>query len=186
MLSWICDNSVARRQDVTAAPQETLPLLLNVVLSDTNRIVQHFAVQALCSIGSLAVEALSDALADVRFEVRFHSARTLGQMGPTAQAAVPALVRMLSGDTADIGPSAYALGGIGPAAREALPILAGFLGHENWRVRAACTEALGRIGIEAENVVQRLIQTLNDEDHRVRELAGEALKKIGVSPAATV
>ncbi len=107
-------------------------------------------------------------------------------MGPAAKAAVPSLTRMLSRDTADIGPSAYALGRIGPTAREALPILVGFLGHENWRIRAACTDALGRIGVEAEHVIERLTQVLNDDDHRVRELAGEALKKIGVSPAAHV
>jgi len=181
----VCENSVkALTKIVRAAPQETLPLLLNVVLGDTDKIVQHFAVKALCGIGSLAVEALGEALVDARYKVRFRSARTIGQMGPVAKAVVPALIRMLSGDTDDIGPSAYALGRIGPAASEAIPILVEFLGHENWRVRAACTDALGGIGVETEKVVERLTETLNDEDRRVRELAEEALKNLGGSPVA--
>ncbi len=76
------------------APAETVPPLLEIVLSDGNEWVQYRATDALCLIGSAATSALINALADARSEVCRRAAETLGKMQSDARDAVPALTKV--------------------------------------------------------------------------------------------
>jgi HEAT repeat protein len=79
-------------------------------------------------------------------------AALLGEIGPDARLAVPALVGALKERKNDLewGDAArclilWALGQIGPEARESIPLLAGARGDENEFVRRAAAEALEKI-----------------------------------------
>ena len=102
------------------------------------------------------------ALGDVNV-VRRASATALGQIGPAAAEAVPALIKVL-GDAERVvrGRAAEALGKIGPAAAEAVPALIKVLGDAECRPDAA--EALGKIGPAAAEAVPALIKALGDAE----------------------
>jgi HEAT repeat protein len=74
-----------------------------------------------------ALLVLIDALQDPREGVRWRSAWALGQLGPGARAAVPALVGAFA-DARIRGHVVDALGRIGPGARDAVPTLVAALG----------------------------------------------------------
>ena len=81
--------------------------------------------------------------------VRALAAEALGQMGPEAKTAVPALTEMLDDRVADVRRSAAAaLGKMGPEARPAVPALkkAAEDIDEDDSVRKTAAEALTRIG----------------------------------------
>ena len=88
------------------APAETVPLLLEVIVSHGNERVQYGATEALCLIGSAATSALIAALADARNEVRRRAAETLGEMQSAARDAVPALTKALEDQNAGVRESA--------------------------------------------------------------------------------
>lgn len=103
-----------------------------------------------------AVAALGRALGDPHLSVRLESAKALGQIGPAASAAIPALIAVLEledGETADRslhGPAAWALGEMGKLALPAAPAL------------RRCFE--------------------NDRDPYTRKAAEAALRKLGLAP----
>lgn len=71
----------------------------------------------------------------------------LGEMGPAAAMAVPALMKTLSDTNDDIRvAAAEALGKIGPAARAALPALEKALKDPDDRVQEAARQAINKIG----------------------------------------
>src|SRR5438128_717854 len=111
-------------------------------------------------VDELAV-ALSDTTADTPWEVfrRCEAADALGEMGPAAGAAIPALVRTLSVHvTVDC-------------------VLA---------LRVAAARALWRIGRRADLALPHLIEALEDEDWGVARTVVEALSEMGEAgrPAA--
>ncbi|MBI3464751.1 MAG: HEAT repeat domain-containing protein, partial [Planctomycetes bacterium] len=78
--------------------------------------------------------------------VRSRAAVVLGQIGPAAKAAVPALIEALK------DPNPYtrwsvveALGKIGPKARDAMPALRAALRDKNDGVRSSAAESIRRI-----------------------------------------
>src|SRR5205823_299713 len=89
-------------------------------------------------------------------EVRWNAALALGEIGPAARDAVPALIAALKAkDDSDSWAAAAALGGIGPAAKAAVPAL-----HKLVKERqcVASAKALGRIGPAARAAVPDLIR----------------------------
>ncbi len=84
-------------------------------------------------------------------EIRYGAAQTLGLFGADAKAAVPDLVRLLTGDK---HPIIEALTAIGPDARAALPGLHGMLTNQNMSVRVELAGALWCIGKETNTVLQ--------------------------------
>lgn len=101
------------------------------------------------SLGQIDGKAADRALA-VLIELLGHrggvaasTAFDIGKIGPRAQAAVPALIRLLrDGDQAGRAAAAYALARIGPAAREAVPALREALQDEDPAVARNAREAL--------------------------------------------
>jgi HEAT repeat protein len=70
----------------------------------------------------------------------------LGQIGPAAKEAVPALIAVLKDEDSELRASAAtALGGIGPAAKEAVPALSVALKDKDKRVREIAASALRKI-----------------------------------------
>ena len=105
--------------------------------------------------------------------------RVLGRMGPTAKAAVPALVDALQGADAPLRADIhYAFGAIGPDALPAVPALVRSLDDEDQEVHISACYALGRIGPQAVAAVPRLRANLNAEDPVRQLLSAMALLSI--------
>ena len=121
--------------------------------------------------------------------MREKTAEALGEIGPEAASAVPALIEALRDPKAGVREkTAEALGEIGPEAASAVPALIEALKDREARVRknAAWTLAFGKIGPEAASAVPALIEALKDREARVRENAAAALAVIGPKAASAV
>ena len=109
--------------------------------------------------------------------------QALGEFGPVAKEAVPALVERLHEDRFHERKSiAFALAHIGPEAKEAVPALIDVLRNDNGDTRAAAAYALERIGPAAAPAVPALCQLLRTGDADDKRCAIGALGEIG--PAA--
>jgi HEAT repeat protein len=76
--------------------------------------------------------------------VRVGAARALGEVGPAAKEAVPALIAALKGMDDGVRESAAsALGRIGPAAREAIPALEAAARDGVWGAESALKKIRG-------------------------------------------
>jgi HEAT repeat protein len=134
-----------------------------LALRDNDGIVTIEAAQALGMIGQPAVPPLIELLEDPQY--RILAATVLGDIGPSAVDAVPALTKVLEIPNEDARRAALlALAGIGPAAQ---PVAAGplmeLLGGPGGNARGGAAYALVRIGAEeAVPELQRLVQETND------------------------
>ena len=144
---------------------------------------RYFAVRALRQIGAAAVPALVGALQkEDNLPLRKEVIDSLGSIGPTAKAAVPALVAELKDDHVQLRKSAAeALGQIGPAAKSAIPRLVAALEDEDDETREWAADALGYIGPAA---VQLFVVALKDK--RIGLLAARALAGIGSSAESAI
>jgi hypothetical protein len=110
----------------------------------------------------------------------------LGQLGPKAAPAVPALIRALSDESQKVRRlAAGSLGRIGLPAGSAVPELTRALSAEDAAVRRAATEALGLIGAPSGVAVPRLIEALSDRDRWVRRSAAKALGTLKAARSAS-
>lgn len=112
--------------------------------------------------------------------VRRFATWTLGEMGPVARPAIPALVELARKDGGSGRTGATtAIGKIGGDAPEAIPLFVEDLKHakENRRIRAA--RALGRLGAHAAPALGALREALRDGSPTVRLLALEAIAGCG-------
>jgi HEAT repeat protein len=124
---------------------------------------------SIMDIGTGVIPALIEALGDDSVKVRDFAATILGQFGPVASDAVPALE--------DLG-SASALGRIGVAA---IPALTRLLGHADAKTRMLAAVALLRFGPDASPAIPSLAKALADKNAGVRRHASRALGSIGVA-----
>jgi PAS domain S-box-containing protein len=133
------------------------------------------------------IQNLISALCSKDSNVRRQAAEALGNIGPEAKAAVPALIESLKdGEEGVREAAAKSLGKIGPEAKAAVQALIEMLKDEDKYVLGAATEALGYIGIEAKAAVPTLIGALKDPDIDFRRLAARTLGKIGPEAKAAV
>ncbi len=164
----------------------TTPALL-AALDDPRADVRAAAALALArmELSAGAVPSLVRCLGSGDAYVRGFAAWSLGNLGPAAQGAVPALVEALEADdTANV--VAAALARIGPAAAQAVPALAADLHGTEAGRRWRAARTLGRIGPMAEAAVPDLRAALRDPNEAVRAHAARALGRIGAAagPAA--
>src|SRR5262249_7502374 len=148
-----------------------LPALLGALKDDDGPVFQG-AVDALGRIGREGVPALIDVLKG-RQEIAFVAAKVLGNIGPEARAAGPALIDALEEEKLTSW-AAEALGKIGPDARDAVAALGAAYKDDGNIASHEAARALGRIGAPA---VPTLIDALN-QNHRNQRWAAEALAEV--------
>jgi HEAT repeat protein len=89
--------------------------------------------RAIQAIGPAGLPELLAALKSDDVQTRANAATALSELGPRAEAAVPALAAAVQGDPDDgvRASAASALGAVGPAAKSALPALRKAAGDRN-------------------------------------------------------
>ena len=125
----------------------------------------------------LAQALLSKAGALGASEVRAAGAKSLGVLGPQAEAALPNLLRALHDSEPYVAMEAG--GALGRIGKPSIPGLTLALTDTNRFVRHAAVYALGEMGMEAEPAVPELIETLQDPDSTVRSSTDYSLSLIG-------
>lgn len=115
---------------------------------------------------------------------RWQAAYVLGEMGPDAAAAAPALVKALQEERVPRPfrtppSSAFALGKIG---RAAIPHLSKLLSHPDAPIRMGTLLAFGIMGMDGREAVPDLIVLLKDRDAEVRHTAALTLAAVGAAP----
>jgi HEAT repeat protein len=114
--------------------------------------------------------------------LRAATAEALGEIGPDARQAIPALIQVLTSGEGEARDQAVgALGKMGPVARAAEPELLKALNEEDAFFRIKVAEALARIGGPRTPVIWALVDVVKDASHPpfARELAMQALESCG-------
>jgi HEAT repeat protein len=138
------------------------------------------------------VDALLAGLKSPNPGTRGMAAMDIGELGPRAKKAVPALAEALADRDLNVRYwAATALRQIGPDAKAAVPALIAALetfpggtppleGPNRYYpdVRSVSAQALGAIGAGAEPAIPALEKALKDPDTSVQAAAAEALKRI--------
>jgi HEAT repeat protein len=123
-------------------------------------------------------ELLTAALATPDVETRYHVARALARLGPSAARAVSVLQDTLADADAEVRMEAvWALAAIGPAAASAVPALLRALGDADAQVRAAAAWALAHVGAGRDAALS-LEPLSRDPDRDVREAAEAAGRRL--------
>ena len=135
---------------------------------------------ALKADGTATVKDLIRELRTIKVDRRVHAAESLGRLGPSAAAAVPALVSALSDPSFEVQVEVLiALEHIGPAAREAVPGLIQILEDDkDSRLYGGAVDALGAIGHDARESVPRLLSFLKGDNQELATSACLALIRI--------
>lgn len=157
---------------------------LRALLKDKDAGVRVSATLALARINReyvpTAVADLTAVVKDKQSKVREFSASALGEIGPAAKAAVPALIDLLHDfhdKPVDRDWVIRALGRIGPAAKAAVPDLIVLLKGDHPYTALVAAEALGQIGPEAKAAVPALQAIIKQDPDCSKEFI-EALRKI--------
>ena len=130
--------------------------------------------------------ALTEALRHDDDTVRAFAARTLGDMGPQAEAAVPALRNLLRDPARHVRSRAVvALEAVRPPDQTAKTLADRIVVHDSKDAETATAE-LARLGGAARDVIPRLIYHLGSQNVTIRTQALRALGKIGRDDAEAV
>jgi len=185
-------------------------------LNSNNKNDREFAKSKLENIDQLTLQAVSvliNGLNDKDSSVRINAIIALGEIGPKAISAVPALKKILKIKHSYMwkyrAKAAYALGKIGSNNEKIAQILIKALDDEDRnciahshnskysgkseytsyayvRVRMHMIHGLGKIGPKAESAVPKLRILLKNPDARIRSSAAQALGEIGPKAAPAV
>jgi HEAT repeat protein len=157
-------DPLVRREAVVAvyrlspSPEAALPSLIKV-LEDPDLSVRTRALNLVTEMGKAAVPPLIRALG--KPETAYWACLALGEIGPQAQAVVPALTDAARSQQLDVCREAIlALGAIGKEAAPAVPVISRAL--DDPRTAAAATYALAMIGTapaEAEDKIHQNVQS---------------------------
>ena len=148
----------------------------------TRRALSALGVAAIAAVAfaedrSGDVRGLQITLKSEKAVERAASARILGEIGPPAKDAAPALAEALKDADREVRQNAaQALGYIGPGAESAAPALVAALQDKESPVRRSAAFALGKVGsLDAE---EPLKAARKDEVESVRNAAKQALKDL--------
>ena len=165
---------------VQALRQQAASLRQRNLEADYTNPSQLDAVFGLSAVGAPAVAPVAALLDDQAWWVRAAAADVLGDLGETARAAVPQLIRASSDDSAWVRRNAVeALGYLAPAAAAAVPALSRRLSDQDSRVRHNAALTLARLGPTAAAAAPALRRRASDDDGYVRTNAAVALERIG-------
>lgn len=161
--------------------QQALPELITAV-QDESALVRRRALRAIAGIGVAAAEdalpCLIAATEDVDQSAALQAVATLGDLGPLAAPAVPALMSVVwTGDVRRRAIAGVALMRVGEAA---VPSLIQSLTHPAAEVRGKVVHLLGKIGPAAAEACPALQKLQNDSDPTVRAAAAAALDAIAM------
>jgi HEAT repeat protein len=163
-------------------PEPAFRALFEVMDGHPDESVRSKAAYALQSLQlDAAVSALTESIGrkDLDRPVRMAAIGALGAIGPGAETAVPALVRLLIDDDLRIPWKAKdALCQIGQWATQAVPVLIGALKDANINIRGRAATLLGELGPDAWPAIPALKLVLADENPHVRSHAERALRAI--------
>ncbi len=132
-----------------------------------------------------AVEALTVALGDSSKQVCSIAQGALGDIGPAASNAVPALIDSVEHSEPRLN-AIWALGRIGPQAKTAVPSLQQVLATGQSREKVYAAEALWRIDPGDVRVLSCLQDGLRDTNRQSRAEAAKALRGLGTNAQSTV
>jgi len=170
-----------RRDKPGGSPEVDLVPILLEVLRDGDVNVRAEARTLLVRYGPRVVPALIACLRDP--QTRCGAIEVLGSLGPVAEPAVPALMRLgLDPDPTQWQLLITALGQIGRAAHAAAPLLLHLARHHDPRLREAALTALGQIGVT--EAVPLLMQCLTQGTDK--QLALLTLGRLGRAAQAAV
>ncbi len=163
------------------APEITGPLWEKALQDADEKAVLH-ALDALAALGPPAVPRLIDALKHEK--LRGQVAYVLGQIGPAAAPATPALAKLIADKDDRVAHEAtLALAHIGPGAKEAVPALTAALAHDKTSNAHAIVYALGSIGPVAGEAEPVLLGLLDNSDRQLALVSAWALAHISPTSA---
>ena len=166
-------KSCARRMPARLAGGVMLCLLLaGFALADDTKTATATTYQ------HLDVDQWIEKLDDEDKESRRRAAYALGQIGPPAVQAVPALIKVADDKQLEVGWYALdALGRIGPAARDAVPGIVEIVekSADYATLRLSGIRALGRIGVSEGGASSAIESALKDGKGEIRVAAALAL-----------
>jgi hypothetical protein len=162
----------ASNEAFVMANTRIIPELTDAMFHDTNDSrLRIFLIDALNQLPGVQIYFLD---ADGR---RIDAAQTIGELGPAAKSAIPALLQALKGnDTAVRGAAISALGEIHSEPEVIIPLLITCLDNDNLNAEAA--KALGNYGVLAKAAVPKIVPMLHVPDKDARVASAEALLKI--------
>ncbi len=165
------------------SPEIALPIFQKA-LAGADETTVHYLLDTLAGMGAQAVPRLITAL---KYEgLRPQVAAILGQIGPAAAPAAPALAKLLADEDVNARlEAAYALAKIGPEAKPAVPALAEVLKQPESNLSHAAVYALGRIGPAASAAEPALAQLVESKDDSLSLLSAWALVQIKGQSAET-
>jgi len=149
------------------------------------------AVKALRQMGPAytslepAVEALIVALGDSSAEVRSIAQGALGDIGPAASNAVPALIDSVEHSEPRLN-AVWALGRIGAQAKTAVPSLQQVIATGQSREKVYAAEALWRIHPGEVRALSCLRNGLTDTNTQARAEAADALRGLGTNAQSAI
>ncbi len=182
LATHIIDPSEQVRREVLKAllslppnPEITRPALIKA-LQSADPTMAAAAVQTFAEAGAAVVPRLIEGLK--HNESQYWACLALGEIGPPAKDAVPALTDLLAGDRPDVVLQALvALGQIGPDAESAVPQIIGLLKSPVAAVQMGAAFALGKLRV-ASAVVQLKTLDAAANDPLVKTIAAWALANI--------
>ena len=165
-------DTSASNEAFAMVKSQVIPQLIDRMFHDTNdSSVRILLVEALNTLPNVQIYFTQ---ADGR---RVYAAQSIGELGPGAQSAVPALLQALKGQDAVVhGAVIAALGKIHSDPQVVIPLLIGYLEDENLNEEAAL--ALANYGSRAKVAVPKIIPMLHAKDKGARFAATKALKQI--------
>jgi len=151
---------------------QVIPGLVNTLFCDTND--SSLRISLINTLNTLPGVQIYFADAGAR---RADAVRCIGEFGPAATSAVPALIQALNGKDAVVHEAALrALGSIHSNPDTMVPFLTGYLDNDTLRDEAAL--ALANYGPRAKSAVPKIIPLLQAADKDDRTAAIKALKQI--------
>jgi HEAT repeat protein len=169
----------AAAQALAALPPapEIMAPLWEKALQDADEATVRLALGALAKLGPPAVPRLIDALKHEK--LRVNVVFVLGEIGPVAAPATPALTKLIADkDDSVAHEAAIALAKIGPEAKAAVPELVKALSAGDESSVPAVAYALGRIGPDAKEAVPALRTVLKGKEAVPAEVSAWALAHI--------
>lgn len=137
----------------------------------------------------ISIHGLANGLSQTDPEIQICLLKTLGNQGPRAAPAVPALIKQLSHLNLEVRCYALeALANIGPGAKDAVPRLIALLSNsvESRMNRARAARALGKIGPNSAPAVPALVKCTEVGDETMTLQSIQALGLIGPKAAFAV